>query len=102
MGFFDDLKDRISSGVASVAEDAGNFLIEQVTDPLVKVGDPLSPADIAAGRNTSGGHIAPPNAAPAQVARAAQTGDSHIVSLSVPMLIGIGIGAYLLFGRRGK
>ena len=112
MGMFDSFVNDITNRVNEVKNDVQSnvqaFFTTQIAEPLIKVGalpsGNLTEAELAAGRRGTPKPIAPPRAAPQTIARSSASGALEKFSsmqVSVPVVIGLGLIAYLALKKRG-
>lgn len=109
MGLFDNILAEAQNKLASAQTDVQKYLLDKVAEPLVKIGvlpsGNLSQAQLAAGLRGTPAPIAPPQAAPASIARSEGSGFGSDFSLpaglSLPIIAGIGLLAFLAFRKKG-
>jgi len=90
MNFFDDLKTRLEQAGQQVEKDVNSYISNNITEPLVKVGQ-------AATGNLSEAQIRQGQAGQAATASVLPQAVANNPGLSMGMMAVIAIGAYFLF-----
>lgn len=107
MGLFDNILSDAQQKLSQAQNDVQSYLQKKISEPLVKVGalpmGNLSEAQIRAGMRGTPAPIAPPAAAPVTIARSQDSGviAAMPMGLSMPILVGLGLVAFLVFKRKG-